>query len=157
FLEERLAVGDRVRRRGLALEGRQWDAAASVVDEDPGLVGLATGHIPGVLVTGVGIARAIADPGRGDPCSRRVIPVPRVELELELGVGTVAELGDGGELQLIEVGFAVVQGPQDRERKGEDHPIERYVEWSGWAAEGQVVTSVGVHGDRGERRVELDA
>src|SRR2546423_4300084 len=112
FLEEGLAVAERVRRRGLALERRQRDAAAGVVDEDPGLVGLATGHIPGVLVTGVGIARAIADPDRCHPCSRRVIPVPRVELELEFGVRAIAELGDGRDLQLVEVGFAVVQGPQ---------------------------------------------
>src|SRR2546427_10171226 len=52
LLEEGLGVADCVRRSGLALERRQRNTAARVVDEDPGPAALPARHIPGVLVAG---------------------------------------------------------------------------------------------------------
>src|SRR5207248_439172 len=62
LLEERLGVALRVRRGGLALERRERDATAGVVDENPGRAVLTTRYIPGVLVAGVGVAGTVTDP-----------------------------------------------------------------------------------------------
>src|SRR5207237_10662593 len=93
---------------------------ACIVDQDSRRAWLASGHIPGVLIPGGGVAVAI--PGAGP--AARAIPVAAGELQLQLVVASATELLDGDALQAVEVGFAVIERAQDGEWQGEDDPVE---------------------------------
>src|SRR6266511_4698794 len=89
------ARGVRVWRRWTEGTG---DVATRVVDEDASRAGLAARHVPRVLVAGIRIAAAVADP-RPWPGP---IPQARVELELELVVAAPAQVLDGRVLEIVE-------------------------------------------------------
>ena len=146
LLEECLRVGRdllvgrrvRVRRRGLEAAG---DASARVVDEDALGVRLGPGHIPDVLEAVVGVDVTVREaPGAG------LVPVARVELELELAVASRPELRDRRLLERIESGLRVVERAQDGEARREDHLVvdDRALR----AVEPEAHGAVAVQGDR---------
>src|SRR5437588_7027161 len=143
LVEQGLAIARCVRGGGLTLEGCQRNAATGVVDEDPRQTVLRACYIPGVLVAGVGIGGAVTYPDLWHPRSGSVIPVPRGELELELGVRAVAELGDCCHFETVEIGLAIIQRAQDREGKGKDNAIERGGDGAARSVKGQRIAAAG--------------
>src|SRR5207245_4771862 len=80
--------------RWMASERSKRHSPARVVDEESGGPILRARDVPRVLVARVRVSAAVPDPPR--PWR---VPVPRVELQVELGVLAVAQLRGGGLLQ----------------------------------------------------------
>ena len=138
--------------RGLARERCQRDTPAGVVDEQTGRAVLTAADFPGVLIAGIRVAAAVAEaPGSA------LVPVPGVELQVQLGVRPIAEFCDRGHLQAVESSLFVVQGAQHREGEGKDHAVEAGAERAGRAGEGEGVAAVGILCDCPKRRVQHDA
>src|SRR2546430_17682106 len=85
------------------------DPPAGVVNEQSGRAVLTAADYPGVLIAGIRVAAAVAEaPGSA------LVPVPGVELQVQLGVRPIAEFCDRGHLQAVESSLFVVQGAQHR-------------------------------------------
>ncbi len=139
----------RVRPFGLI---RGTNVAACIVDNDPCCTRLPARHIPGVLETGIGIDIPGTDPWPGT----RPVPEACIELQLQLRVGPIAQLGDGRLLETVEASLAVIQGSQDTEWDGQDHPVEGGCVFSAGCGEGQGITPVRVGGDGRHTPVEVN-
>ena len=110
--------------RGIASERSKRHSPARVVDEESGGPILRARDVPRVLVARVRVSAAVPDPPR--PWR---VPVPRLELQVELGVLALAQLRDGGLLQRRKPSRLIVQirredGAQDGERYRHDHPVD---------------------------------
>src|SRR5258708_31023410 len=139
----------RVRPVGLI---RGTNIAPCIVDNDPCRTRLPARYIPGVLETGIGIDIPGTDPRPGT----RPVPEAWIELQLQLRVGSIAQLGDGRLLETVEAGLAVIQGSQDTEWDGQDHPVEGGCVFSAGCGEGQGITPVRVGGDGRHTPVEVN-
>src|SRR5216684_9327132 len=131
---------------------RSTNIAPCIVDNDPCRTRLPARHIPGVLETNVSIDIPGTDPWPGT----RPVPEACIELQLQLRVGPVAQLGDGRLLETVEASLAVIQGPQDTEWDGQDHPVEGGRLFPAGCGEGQRITPVAVGGDGRHTPVEVN-
>src|SRR5829696_1151975 len=95
---------------------RVADLATRVVDEDPGGPRLGARDLPRGLVAGVGVRLAVV---------AQAAPVPRLEADVELGVGAHRQLADRARLARVEAGLGEVDGAQHRERQREHDPVGR--------------------------------
>src|SRR5260370_12408428 len=100
----------------------------------------------------MGIDSAGMDPRGGT----RPVPEAWIELQVQLRVGSIAQLGDGRLLETVEAGLAVIQGSQDTEWEGQDHPVEGGCVFSAGCGEGQGITPVRVGGDGRHTPVEVN-
>src|SRR5260370_26349536 len=100
----------------------------------------------------MGIDSAGMDPRGGT----RPVPEAWIELQVQLRVGSIAQLGDGRLLETVEAGLAVIQGSQDTEWEGQDHPVEGGCVCSAGCGEGQRGTPVAVVDDGLHFPVEVD-
>src|SRR5262249_39564994 len=102
-----VALHFRIRSRRIWPGGvvRGTNVPACIRDDNTCGSRLATSDIPGILEAHIGVDVAIADPRPG----ARPVPVARVKLQLELGVGAIAKLGNGGLLEAIKAGLTVIQ------------------------------------------------
>ena len=109
-------------------------------------------HIPGVLESDI----RIDIPGTDSRPGACPVPEARIELQLQLRVGAIAQLGNGRLLESIEACLHVVQRAQYTEWQGQDHPVKGSCFRPAGCSEGQGITSVFVGGNSGHAPVEID-
>src|SRR2546428_3142602 len=151
LLEKRGGVVEGIGLGWLNLDRGRRHPAAGVVDEDPGRAVLAARHLPRILVTPVGVGTAVADPDLAYPWPR-LVPIAVIELELQLGVLAIAELGDRRGFQIVKTGLPVIQRAQYREGDRQDDAVEGRGDRSARAAEREIVASVGIFRNGRQRK-----
>ena len=93
--------------------------AAGVINEDARGTGLRARDLPARLITAIGVSL---------PVAAERTPRARVELEIELGVGTHREFLDRDHLELAESGLCEIDGVlQDREWQCKHDMIGSYI------------------------------